>query len=134
MADWKTTLTLARALPDVEESTSYGTPALKVKGKLMARAIESDAQGERIVARVESLEERAAMVAAMPAVFEITPHYQNYPWVVVHLRAIPRAVLKDVLADAWRVVTTSTKATRTRGAKAAPVKSKARRPKKRARR
>ena len=28
---------LGRALPDVIESTSYGTPALKVKGKLLVR-------------------------------------------------------------------------------------------------
>jgi hypothetical protein len=32
---WETVRQLALALPGVEEGTSYGTPALKVRGKLL---------------------------------------------------------------------------------------------------
>ncbi|MEJ1965936.1 MAG: hypothetical protein WDO56_32060 [Gammaproteobacteria bacterium] len=35
---------IARKLPGVEESTSYGTPALKVKGRFMAR-LRTEAEG-----------------------------------------------------------------------------------------
>ncbi len=36
MADWKTVRRLGLALPETEESTSYGTPALKVRRKMFA--------------------------------------------------------------------------------------------------
>ena len=39
---WATVRDLALALPDVEESTSYRTPAMKVRGKLIARLKEDD--------------------------------------------------------------------------------------------
>jgi hypothetical protein len=34
---WDTVLQLARTLPEVEEGLSYGTPALRVRGKFLAR-------------------------------------------------------------------------------------------------
>jgi hypothetical protein len=37
MPSWADAVAIATALPDTEESTSYGTPAVKVHGKLMAR-------------------------------------------------------------------------------------------------
>ena len=43
---WSTVRALALALPGVEESTSYRTPAMKVRGKLIARLKED---GETIV-------------------------------------------------------------------------------------
>lgn len=44
---------LARRLPGVEEGTSYGTAALKVKGKLLVRLKED---GETIVLRTDPIE------------------------------------------------------------------------------
>ena len=44
---------LALALPGVEEGTSYGTPALKVRGKLFVRLKED---GETIVLRSDSFD------------------------------------------------------------------------------
>jgi hypothetical protein len=38
--DYEAVRRLGLALPDVEEGTSYGTPALKVKGALMTRLWE----------------------------------------------------------------------------------------------
>jgi Uncharacterized protein conserved in bacteria len=40
----------ATRLPEVEESTSYGTPSLKVRGKFLTRLKED---GETIVLRVD---------------------------------------------------------------------------------
>ena len=39
---------IALALDHVEESTSYGTPAFKVRGKLVAR-LREDGDGSRVV-------------------------------------------------------------------------------------
>jgi hypothetical protein len=95
---YETVVELARALPEVEESTSYGTPALKVRGKLFARLRED---GETLVLRTDYLE-RDHLLRLEPKIFHLTDHYQNYPWVLVRLPRIGRARLAELLADAWR--------------------------------
>jgi len=87
-------------LPEVEESTSYGTPSLKVRGKFLTRLKED---GETIVLRVD-FDNRDAMMRVQPDVFYITDHYRDYPAVLVRLKAVNRAQLSELLADAWRLV------------------------------
>ena len=53
---------IALTLPNVKESTSYGTAALKVKGKLFVRLKEDS---ETIVLRME-FDQREAMMAEDP--------------------------------------------------------------------
>lgn len=88
---------LAAALPGVETATSYGTPALKVKGKLFARLRED---GETLVLRTTP-EDRELLLQTCPAVFYLTDHYRDYPWVLVRLARIRRPHLAEVLEDAW---------------------------------
>jgi len=88
---------IAAALPGVEESTSYGTPALKVNGKLMARLKED---GETLVLRT-SMEDRDLLIKTWPKVFFLTDHHRDHPWVLVHLATISRKRLAGVLEDAW---------------------------------
>ncbi len=52
---------IAQTLPGAEESTSYGTPAFKVKGKLFARQHQD---GESLVVGVD-FEEREGMMWRM---------------------------------------------------------------------
>jgi hypothetical protein len=87
-------------LPGVEESTSYGTPALKVKGRLLARLKED---GESLVVRI-GLVEREALMDSAPEVFYITDHYLNYPAVLVRLSKVRKTVLAAVLEESWRQV------------------------------
>jgi len=87
-------------LPEVEESTSYGTPSLKVRGKFLTRLKED---GETIVLRVD-FDSRDAMMRVQPEVYYITDHYRDYPTVLVRLKAVTRAQLRELLADAWRLV------------------------------
>ena len=47
---YETAVRLAMALPGVEEGTSYGTPSLKVRKKLLTRLRED---GETLVVRVD---------------------------------------------------------------------------------
>jgi hypothetical protein len=47
-------------------------------------------------------DQRDAMVAALPGVFAVTPHYQGHEWVLVRLATVGRARLADLLAGAWR--------------------------------
>ncbi len=91
---------LALALPGVEEGTSYGTPALKVKGKLMARLKED---GESVVL-VVGFDNREILMQANPETFYITDHDRNYPSVLVHLTRVTPEELQSVVELTWRNV------------------------------
>jgi hypothetical protein len=87
---------LGLAMPGVEESTSYGTPALKTKGKLFARLKED---GESLVVRTTA-DERDHLISGEPDIYYVTDHYLNYPWVLVHLSRVRRDALRDLLLRA----------------------------------
>ena len=91
---------IALDLPGVEEGTSYGTAALKVKGRLFVRLKEN---GETIVLRTDEVE-RSYLMQSHPKIFYITDHYRDYPWVLVRLGAVRRPMLKELLEGAWQRV------------------------------
>lgn len=97
-ADWDAVRRIALALPGVEEGTSYGTAALKVKGKLFARLKED---GETIVLFV-NLFERPYLLEAEPEIFYITDHYRDWPNVLLRLRAVTEARLREAVVESWR--------------------------------
>ncbi|ELX12648.1 hypothetical protein Jab_1c12630 [Janthinobacterium sp. HH01] len=88
---------LGLALPEVEESTSYGTPALKVKGKLMARLKED---GESVAIRT-TWEERERLLMVESETYYITDHYRDHPWVLIRLPQAHRDGATRRLAQAW---------------------------------
>jgi hypothetical protein len=95
------------ALPGVEESTAYGSPALKVHGKLLAclpshRSAEPDLRAVRI-----DFDNRVALLAAAPDVYYVTDHYLNYTSVLVRLSRVTPDVLRDLLGMAHKFVTTN---------------------------
>jgi hypothetical protein len=94
---WEDVRALGLALPGVVEETSYGTPALKVSGTLLARLKED---GETLALRV-GFEERQALVGASPEVFFVTPHYEDYPMALVRLDAVDLGELRELLEGAW---------------------------------
>jgi hypothetical protein len=91
---------LTQRLPGVETSTSYGTPALKVKGKLFARLWED---GVVLVLKVP-FAVREHLLRSDPASFFLTPHYRDYPYVLVRLTEIGARELGPLLVEAWRQV------------------------------
>ena len=112
MADWDDVDRLARALPGVDESTSYGNRAWKVKDKAFAwerplrrsdlEALGDDApDGPILGVRVEHLVAKEALLADDPGVYFTTPHFDGYPAVLVRLGAIERGELEELLAEAW---------------------------------
>jgi hypothetical protein len=88
----------AVGLPDVVESTSYGTPSLKVRGKFFTRLKED---GKTLVVLAD-FDSRDSMLRLQPKVFYLTDHYRDYPAVLVRLAAIRRPQLRELLADSWR--------------------------------
>lgn len=103
MPTFKAVLKAASTLGNVEQSTSYGTPALKVNGKLIARLRED---GDSLVVGT-TFEEREEMMAADPETYYITDHYLKYPWVLVRLSRVHPDALRDLLARAWRLASAS---------------------------
>jgi hypothetical protein len=90
---------IARELLGVEESTSYGTPALKVRGSLMARLKED---GETLVLKT-TFTDRDLLLGGAPDVFYLTDHYLKYPWILVRLPQIDESFLRELIAEAWRL-------------------------------
>jgi hypothetical protein len=98
---------IGRTLPDVEESTMYGAPALKVGGKLLAcMASHKSAEPNTLVVRID-FEDRDALIADDPRTYYLKPHYEGYPSVLVRLARIDPEALQDLLQSAWRTVTAS---------------------------
>jgi len=87
-------------LPGVERGTSYSTPALYVRKKLIARLRED---GETVAVRVE-LSDRDVLLAADPAAFFLTEHYRAHPWVLLRLSKARHASALEVVERAWRQV------------------------------
>ena len=112
MADWGDVDRLARALPGVEESTSYGNRAWKVGGKGFVwerplRASDRKALGDAapdgpiLGVRVEHLVAKEALLADDPDVYFTTPHFNGYPAVLVRLDVITLADLRELTVEAW---------------------------------
>jgi len=99
MAAWSDVVAIGAALPEVEESTWYRTPALKVRGKAFCRMKED---GETLVVRVVDIDDKEALLQSDPDALFTTPHYDGYPYVLVRLAAVRRGVLEELLEDAWR--------------------------------
>ena len=96
------------ALPGVEESTAYGSPALKVRGKLLACVpLNRSAEPGSLMVRV-GFDDRAELLAEDPDVYYVTDHYLNYTSVLVRLSRITPDVLRDLLGMAHKFVTADT--------------------------
>jgi hypothetical protein len=97
--DWDHVVSLAQAeLPEVELSTSYGTPALKVRRKLFARLREDQ---EHLVLFVDFME-REALVQSSPSIFLVTPHYEDSPMVLINLERVDPGELRELVIESWR--------------------------------
>lgn len=98
MATWRDVCDLAAGLPEVEETTTYRKPALKVRGKVFAWM---SPHADALVLRVDP-GERPLMVASQPDVYYVIPHYEGHPMVLVRLDAVTDlGDLGDRIAESW---------------------------------
>jgi hypothetical protein len=96
---------LAGQLAGAEESTSYGTPAFKVRGTLFLRLWEDN---ETLVVRTK-MDRREEMISDDPTTYFLTDHYLNYPWVLVRLSKVRKDALRDLITGAWMLGNASKK-------------------------
>jgi hypothetical protein len=91
---------LAMKLPDVEEGTTFGYPAFKVRGATFAwfpnkKEVEPESLGARM-----SILEREHRIAHAPEVYYVTPHYLDYPAVLARVELMTDAALRELLESA----------------------------------
>ena len=103
MADRKLPLSTIRkvalSFPGVEEGTSYGTPAFKLRKKLLVRLHQD---GRSLVLKVGDAT-RDHLLQADPDTFFVTDHYRGYPYVLAHLDRLKAADLRKLLQRAIEV-------------------------------
>jgi hypothetical protein len=92
---------MALAWPEVEDGTSYGTPALKVRNKMLVRLKED---GDSLVMPGVPIDERSMLVESQPRLFYFTDHYKDYPMVLIRLSKATRATVEPLLHRQWRVL------------------------------
>jgi len=95
---YETIRRLGLTLPNVEESTSYGTPALKVNKQLFVR-LHQDL--DKVVFKMP-FDRREELMAGDPETYFITDHYRDYPYVLVSLANVREEALRDLLNTAYR--------------------------------
>jgi len=87
------------AWPEVEDGTSYGTPALKVRK--LARLREDN---DSLVIPGVPLDEREMLIESQPKVFYFTDHYRDYPMVLARLSKAKRGMIEPLLRRHWRTL------------------------------
>jgi hypothetical protein len=88
----------AAKLPEVEQSEWYGTPAIKVGTKSLARVKEPGV----LVLRCP-LEEKEMLMEAAPDIYFETDHYKGWPAVLIRVAKISTAELATRAERAWRM-------------------------------
>ncbi len=95
---FETAREICAGMAGVEEGTSYGSPAFKVNGKLMACVpSHKSAEAGSLVVSMD-FEQRDALLEEMPEAFYLPEHYRSHPYVLVRLGQVDR----EQLRGGWR--------------------------------
>ena len=100
MPTWDDVVAIGCGLPEVEESTWFRSPSLKVKGKGFAR-LRTEAEG--LLVLMCTIQEKEAMLASGDPAFTTTPHYDGYGAILVDLDVVGRGQLVELVTEAWRL-------------------------------
>jgi len=100
---------LGLQLDGVQEGTSYGSPALKVRDQaFVSIPTNKAAEPNSIVARL-SFTERDLRLHAEPRIYYLKPHYEGYPCVLVRATLMTDEALAELLETSWQFVRTKHK-------------------------
>ena len=96
-SDWEQVRDFALTLPDTELSSSYGRPAVKLRGK--AFLYPGREKGSFAVAT--PLGEKEILMETDADTFWETPHYRGWPAVLVRFGSADRERIERVIGRAW---------------------------------
>ena len=92
------------SLPDVEAATTWGAPALKVRGRMfVCMATHKSAEPDTLVVKMD-IAQRDALIEEEPATYYLKEHYVGYPCVLVRLSRVRPDALEDLVRTAHRFV------------------------------
>lgn len=95
---------IGRTLPDVELTTSWGKPTLKVDGRMfVCVASNKSAEPDTLVVMMD-IADRDALIAEEPDTYYLKDHYVGYPCVLVRLRRVGADALHGLVVGAHRYV------------------------------
>jgi hypothetical protein len=88
-----------------------GRKVVRVAGKALAYLASNERSRpsgvpdneEFVIVRID-LDRREHLLESNPEAFFVTPHYKNYPGLIVRLSTVNPEQLRDLLVDAWRLV------------------------------
>jgi hypothetical protein len=104
---------IGRTLPDVELTTTWGKPTLKVRGRMfVCIASHKSAEPNTLVVMMD-FADRDALVEDDPATYYLKEHYLNYPCVLVRLSRVSKEALHDLVVGAHRYVSAKVRPKRT---------------------
>src|ERR687898_2939040 len=103
-SSFKRVESIARTLPGVEVTTTWGQPTLKVHGRTcVCMASHKSAEPDTLVVMMD-FPDRDALLADDPDTYYLKDHYVGYPCVLVRLWRVRADALKDLIAGAHRFV------------------------------
>lgn len=91
-------LAAAAHLPGIEQSTSYGSLSVKVKGKYLCSIKDPQTLSLRC-----AMEDKEMLFEAAPEIYYETDHYKGWPGLLVRLNKISKKELSVRLERAWRI-------------------------------
>ena len=95
---------IGRTLPDVEVTTAWGQPALKVRGKMFVCVASHKSAEPNSLIVMMPFADRDALVEEDPATYYLKEHYVNYACVLVRLTRVSLDALRDLVVGAHRFV------------------------------
>src|ERR1700726_2502498 len=96
-SSFKTVESIGRSLPEAEETTTWGQPALKVRGKMfVCIASHKSAEPDALVVMMD-FADRDALIEDDPGTYSLKEHYVNYPCVLVRLSRIGADSVRDLI-------------------------------------
>lgn len=100
---------IGRTLPDVEQITSWGKPALTVRGTMfVCMPSHKSAEPDSLVVRM-AIPDRDALIEEDPDTYYLKEHYVGYPCVLVRLTRVHPDALRGLVIGAHRFVSATQK-------------------------
>jgi hypothetical protein len=100
---------IGRTLPDVEVTTSWGQPTLKVNGRMfVCGASHKSAEPDTLVVMMD-IADRDLLIEEDPDTYYLKEHYVAYPCVLVRLARVHPDALHDLVVSAHRYVSAKRK-------------------------